>query len=245
MTLRDDDVRYYIDIQVPQSQTVLTSRPEIVEQGTAVRFYPSPERTLYLSAWWSENGQEPSWRDGRLHVTLTEDGHLWLNPEPIEPDKVYDEITGEVIDVDGATSVGTLRNEDGFRPARTICGRTIVAADPPVSTPDRVCSVDYFGTLIAPIAGTVSCDSDSVLRLDGANVSLRFAWANTGLGGEPQFDCTSRPARPAEEIGNVLHYVITAESHDGRLLSLGITPDGDMYSGDFLPDVGCPCRDLD
>jgi hypothetical protein len=163
-------------------------------------------------------------------ATLSADGHLWLDPEAIAPGTATDEWTGALLDTAGAIEAGAVDPVAQFMLFTSCRG--------------GVCSVSWRPALPprAPIAGTLTCESSTRLRLDGTEVSLRFEWANTGYGGHPQLDCAPREVEAGEEIGPVRHWVITAYDRGGRQMSLAVSRDGRLFAGEFGPTVGCPCR---
>jgi hypothetical protein len=164
-------------------------------------------------------------------ITATPDGHAWIDPNPMYEGTVYDEWTGDILDTSGAVGLGSL-NPGGAQIMFTGCW-------------DGICSVSYRlrgPPLTAPFSGRLTCESATRLRLDSGLVSLRFDWADTGYGGNPEFDCDPHMVQAGDEIGPNRHYGISAYDESGRQMSLGIARAGWLYAGDFAPTVGCPCR---
>jgi hypothetical protein len=197
--------------------------------GTMLRisFARPVDASAHPGTWlvWAENVVT-----GEAHrVTVTAGGVAMLDPEPLPAGRVYDWLTGVEIDTEGATPLGAL--DLSLRGATTVC--------------EGECRVEYrtiARPLLAPIAGTFECVSETVSVLTVGSVTLRVTWTEAAPRDSGEVDCTARSVAAGEAIGRGGAYSITALAADGAALSVGAAPDGHLYAGDFAPTVGCPCR---
>jgi hypothetical protein len=170
--------------------------------------------------------------DGAVHrATVTPDGHGWIDPNPMYEGTVYDEWTGEVLDTSDAVPLASL-NPAWAQIMFTGCS-------------EGLCSGSYRlagHSLEPPFSGMLTCESATTLHLHLGSTTLQFEWADTGYGGNPQFECDPHWVQPGDKIGPNLHYSITAYDKSGHQISLGIARAGWLYAGDFAPTIGCPCR---
>jgi hypothetical protein len=182
--------------------------------------------------------------DDVYRATFTPDGVAWINPEPLPGDRVYDSWTGQELDTSEATAAGSLpvssRSSDF---AFTTCE-------------DGTCDVSYrqlTGPLLAPTDGLLVCESSGTAAFyfdDNLTHRLRFhaidfrPWGALGDPGGPRSwradVCRNRLAGDA--IGPSGHYLIRAYDVAGNRISIGIAPNGDLYTGEFVPTIGCPCQ---
>jgi hypothetical protein len=246
VSLVHDDFRYFVDVRIRAGQSiVMEPRPASAESGVAVRFSAFASSDVLVSAYVSERGElGRTWVGDTIRVSLTPDGHLWIDPEPLAAGGVYDDVTGAELKVEDSELVGSFPN-DGTLSMRNICDELLVAADPEVSTPADACAVQHLPAgagLFAPFEGTLICETTETLRLEGAAVTARFTRANIGVGGDPNFDCEQHDVTAGERIGPTAYYIITGHGRGGEITSLAISQDGHLYAGDFAPDIGCPCR---
>jgi hypothetical protein len=152
-----------------------------------------------------------------------------MQPEPLSGGAVYDAWTGERLAIESGL-IGWLDPS----PASIL----FTGCD------EGRCYVSYrtHQPLLAPAGGVLTCESPTTLLLDQESVVLRIDWADTGYGGNPQFQCEPHHVRTGDRIGPERHYRLTAYDGSGQQISLGITPDGHLYAGDFATTIACPCR---
>lgn len=157
--------------------------------------------------------------------TLTQDGHLWIQTEPLPGDVVYDWASGWPVTMSGAQPLGELP----VGPGATELHRTTCI--------DGRCEVYYHltaGTALQPFRGTPTCDSSTHWRLASAVATIHV---EPNLIGDPPPDVVSGCAAVETEAGvpwlNPGAYRLTATDSAGRPISLGITPDGHLYAGKF------------
>jgi len=169
-------------------------------------------------------------REPTNRATVSSDGHLWIQTTRMEVTLAADEWTGSALDTAGAIGAGAI---DAGNQYMMFTGCT-----------DGFCWVSYRPALPlrAPISGLLTCESGTVLVLDGGDVTLRFEWADTGYGGPPEFGCEPHEVNAGDEIAPNRHYVVTAYRPDGEQVSLAVSRDGRLHAGNFAPTVGCPCR---
>jgi hypothetical protein len=186
-------------------------------------------------------------QDGRAYATaLDSEGGLWIQSEPIDGATVLNHWSGEALPVSDAREVGKLVPEGQFR--WTSCYQP-ASGEP--------CNVNYRpleAGLHAAASGTVRCfprekqpnsvvdDEIGGIELDTGDVILRFERSHTGIPWLTRAEnCEVREVGAGELIGNHYHYQIYAFDEEERRLSVGVTLDGTLVVGDFLPASDCPC----
>jgi hypothetical protein len=201
-----------------------TGAPEVVRLLTAT----DGALFVHVTAIGTNEVLIDSW-DPTNRATVSSNGHLWIQATPLDPGLAADEWTGSVLDTAGAIDAGVIDADHQYM-LFTGCR-------------DGICSVSYRlgGPLVALISGRLTCESGTVLRLDGSEVTLRFEWADRGYGGPPEFDCRPHEVKVGDEIAPNRHYGITAYRADGQQVSLAVTREGRLLAGDFAPAAGCPC----
>jgi hypothetical protein len=160
-----------------------------------------------------------------FRATVDSSGELFVSVEPVSPALAINNRTGESLDLSHARRIGGLPPFTGA-----------TGCDPG----DR-CVVMWSGTgLPAPFDGVAGCWGGSTFEYDdpSGGVGIVFEPYN----GSSRIACPSSPQ--ALHAGDVLGggwYTMRGMDAAGQPIALAVTGGGNLYAGDIVPKIGCPC----
>lgn len=167
-------------------------------------------------------------------VAVDPAGHLLLDPAPAPGDAVVYYTTGQGLDVHGMTAIGRLAaaQQSGFGAFYfTVCEA-------------GTCGFTYrTSQVVAPIAGSVTCESGADFDLRTADFTLQFRDTDLvrknwppGLPSPTPGACgASRSVQAGDVIATgFTHYLVHAVSGSGEPLSVVVANDGTIYVGQVV-----------
>jgi hypothetical protein len=174
-------------------------------------------------------------------IALTPGGDLQLDPLPVAGNLAIVYASGQQIDLTGMEPIGHIPAVRRSYPSEFVF--TMCDTSP--------CRLSYrVGSLLAPVAGTISCGQGDEFDLDAGAFRLQFRDAGT-LRNNPLWlgpPASGRGSSRTVQAGAIItpsfaHYIVSAVSQTDQPLSVAVAEDGTLYVGHTNSTATCPpCR---